>query len=169
MRPIKMSDAGRFVKWLNDKEVHKFLQAQNRNLTLKKEKIWIRKAVKDRINRHFAIETANREHIGAVSLENVDLKHHRATFGIFIGDKKYWNQGLGTDAAKTIINYGFAKLKLHRIELSVMSYNPRAIRVYKKLGFKLEGKKREHVFYKSRYRDSLNMAILDREWMNQEL
>ncbi len=164
LRPIKMSDAPRFVKWLNDKEVHRFLQAHDRRLTLSKERKWISQNKKDsKVKKNFTIETLERRHIGSVSLD-INVPNRRAVFGIVIGDKKYWNKGFGTDAGKTMINFGFKKLKLHRIELDVMVYNPRAIKVYKRLGFKLEGRLREHNAYQKRFYDVLHMSILDREW-----
>ncbi len=164
LRPIRLSDAQRFVKWLSDPEVYQYLQAQNRHLTLKKEKEWIKKSLKDKGDKRFAIDTLGKIHIGVVSLERVEIKHKRAVFGIFIGDKSYWNLGLGSDAARTILEYGFEKMKLHKIELTVYAYNPRALKVYKRLGFKKEGVKREHNFHQGKFWDAYDMSILEREW-----
>lgn len=65
---------------------------------------------------------------------------------------------------KTVLDFGFKKLKLHRIELDVYNYNKRAIGLYKKMGFKIEGIKREHNFYKGKFYSTYYMSILDREW-----
>ncbi|MFH1145840.1 MAG: GNAT family protein, partial [bacterium] len=62
------------------------------------------------------------------------------------------------------VSYVFKKWKLHRVELDVYEYNPRAIKVYKRLGFKVEGRRRERVLYKGRWYDDIHMSILDREW-----
>ena len=162
LRPIKLSDAPRFVKWLNNPEVYKFLMIRE-HLTLAKEVKHLKSFIKSKTHKNFAIETKDGVHIGSASLE-VSFSHSRATFGIFIGEKEYWNKGLGSEAARLIINYGFKKLGLHRIELGVLEYNPRAIKVYKRLGFKLEGRKREFIKFKGKYYDDLHMSILDREW-----
>jgi len=158
-----MDDAPRFVRWLNNPEIHKFLQTR-RHLTLSAEKKWIKQSLKSKNRKAFSIDTKEGVHIGNVSLENVNLDHDRATFGIFIGEKKYWNQGLGSEAGRMILDYGFRKLKLHRIELGVLEYNPRAIKVYTRLGFKMEGKQREYIKFRGKYYDDYHMAILDREW-----
>lgn len=163
LRPIKMSDAPHFVKWLNNPEVHKFLQTR-RHLSLAFERKYLRKSLKSKSNINLAIETKDGTHIGSVGLENINKDHNRATFGIFIGDKKYWNQGLGSETGRLIINYGFCKLKLHRIELGVLEYNPRAMKVYKHLGFKKEGVKREHILFKGKYYDDVHMGLLKSEW-----
>ncbi|MDE2312251.1 MAG: GNAT family N-acetyltransferase [Patescibacteria group bacterium] len=162
LRPVRLSDAPRFVKWLNDPEVHKFLQTR-RHLTLAFEKKWLRGALTSNANKIFAIQTLDNVHIGSTSLE-INRDHDRATFGIFIGDKRYWNKGLGSEAARLIIDYGFTKLKLHRIELGVLEYNPRAIKVYRRLGFKREGIKHDFIKFRGKYFDDYHMAILDREW-----
>lgn len=164
LRPIRMSDAPRFVKWFNDPEVNRFMNY--RGLTLAFERKHIRNRLKVRVsdNLHFCIDTKEGIHIGACSLEGISKVHKRASFGIIIGDKKYWDRGLGSEAARIIIDYGFKKLKLHRITLDVYAYNPRAIKVYKRLGFKAEGIKREHAFWRGKFYDAYEMGLLDREW-----
>ena len=158
-----MGDAPRFVKWLNNPEIHKFLQTRRR-LTLAFERKYLRNILKSKNNINLAIETKDGTHIGSVSLENINTDHDRATFGIFIGEKECWNHGLGSEAARLIIDYGFKKLKLHRIELGVLEYNPRAMKVYKRLGFKKEGVKREHILFRGKYYDDIHMGLLAKEW-----
>ncbi len=162
LRPIKFSDAERFVEWFNDPKFNKFMSV--RKATLRKEIKWIKNlAKKKKTDMVFAIETRNGIHIGSTGLHGID-KNKQATFGIMIGDRNYWNKGFGSDAARTILDYAFTELKLHRIELLVYNYNHRAFKVYKHLGFKKEGMKREHNFYKGKYHDTILMSILDREW-----
>ena len=163
LRPIILADAPRFVKWFNDPEFNKFMNI--RSTTLEQEKRWIKDlSKKKKTDLALAIETSAGVHIGSTGLHQINLTHKHATFGIMIGNKKYWNRGYGTDAAKTILDYGFLKLKLHRIDLGVYEYNHRAMNVYKKLGFKIEGKMREFNLYKSQYYNDYHMSILDREW-----
>jgi len=66
------------------------------------------------------------------------------------------------------LDYAFKKLKLHRVGLDVYAYNPRAISVYKKLGFKSEGRGREYLFQNGRWHDEIWMSILDREWLKRK-
>jgi len=136
LRPIALKDAPRFVKWMNDPAVNKFLA--KRKLTLKEEIKWIKGLRKDKINKIFAIDTIDGAHIGSIGLHDLDKLNKCAVYGINIGNKKYWSKGYGTDASNTILKYGFEKLKLHRIELHVYDYNKRAYALYKKLGFKKE-------------------------------
>jgi len=57
----------------------------------------------------------------------------------FIIHPNYWNNGVATDIAKTIIKYAFKVLKLNRIGASIDSSNIAARIVLEKLGMKREG------------------------------
>ena len=164
LRPVKMDDAPRFVKWFNDAEVNKFLNLRKVNLI--DEKKWVKQKIKNKNSGDlfFCIDTKEGVHIGTVALEAIHNLDKRAVFGIMIGEKDYWNNGYGTDAAKVILNYGFKKLKLHRIQLDVYSFNKRAVKVYKRIGFRLEGVMRDHVRFEGKYYSAYLMSMLESEW-----
>ena len=63
-----------------------------------------------------------------------------------------------------MLGYGFNQLNLHRIFLTVLSFNARAIRAYEKVGFKKEGVFREHIYRDGKYHDVYYMGILENEW-----
>ena len=83
-----------------------------------------------------------------------------------IGDKKYWNQGLGTETIKLLLDFGFNIHNLNNIMLTVFDYNKRAQKVYEKTGFKLIGKRRKAKFYNGKYYDELFMDALVSEFRN---
>lgn len=161
LRPVKIKDAPRYVKWFNNPAVNKFLS--RRKLTLKEEKKWIKNQKKSKQDKTFAIETFKGEHIGSTSI-TISEWNKCGRFGIMIGDRRYWNRGFGSDAINTMLDYGFKALRLNRIQLEVFSYNRRAFAVYKKAGFKKEGVQRKHCLHKGRYYDTFFMGILRNEW-----
>lgn len=69
-------------------------------------------------------------------------------------------RGYGSDAARVIVDYLF-DLGIHRIELEVYAFNPRARHVYEKVGFVHEGTLREALTWDGQWVDSELMAILD--------
>jgi ribosomal-protein-alanine N-acetyltransferase len=71
-----------------------------------------------------------------------------------------WGRGLATEAAETLVSYGFHQLGLHRITAACGPDNPASVRVVEKLGFSLEGRLREHVFTNGAWRDSLLYSLL---------
>jgi len=166
LRPITLGDAERFVLWFNDPEVNKFLH--RRSMTLEQEREWIKASPEKRQEVNFAIDTSGGVHIGSVGLRNIDEVYHYADFGIMIGDKNYWNKGLGSEATNLMLCYGFEQLHLHRIELDVYEYNERAIKVYERIGFIKEGVKREHVLWDGKFYDTILMGMLASEWENKK-
>ncbi len=168
LRPIKIDDAKRFVKWVNDEEIAKLMGAREKKITLKEEKEWIKNLSKKwRVERHFAIDTTENIHIGSVGLKDIDSKNKKASLGITIGDKNYWGKGYGKDAVKLILDYAFKSLNLHRVDLGVYDFNMRAQKLYKKMGFKIEGVERESIFYKGKFYNKIKMGILRKEWLKK--
>ncbi len=89
-----------------------------------------------------------------VALENdeitglVVLVHNRARKRTHSGviaimvDTEYQNRGIGTALMRKIVNAADRELKLHRLELFVLSDNKHAISLYEKFGFVKEGTRR---------------------------
>jgi RimJ/RimL family protein N-acetyltransferase len=106
---------------------------------------------------------ANR-HIGNVQLSEIDHVNRSGQFGIFIAEVDYQSQGIGTFATRHMVSHGFRDLNLHRIWLSVLKDNSRAIRTYERIGFRHEGLMREALFKNGQYCDVVQMSLLSQEF-----
>jgi len=73
-------------------------------------------------------------------------------------------KGIGIFAVNTMLIYTFRNMNLRRIELGVLANNKRAINLYDKIGFKIEGVKRQAVFKNGEYIDLIDCAILRDEY-----
>jgi len=166
LRPLSLKDAPRFCQWFKDFEVIRFLSSRIGKAapTLKQERKWISDAKKDETEVIFSIVALDGTHIGLVRLNSIDYIHKNAEYGIFIGDKRYWGQGYGTEAGKLMIAYGFKKLKLHMIYLRCAAFNIRGEKSYKKIGFKPAGRIRQMMYLNKCYHDHLWMDLLQEEW-----
>lgn len=166
LRPMTMRDAKNFCRWLRDEEVTKLLLDDNTKPppSVRSEKKYIIEKNKDAASAQFSINTLDGVHIGAVGLNKIDYQNRKAVFGIFIGDKKYWGQGMGTEASHLILDFGFRKLKLHRIYLQVFAFNIRAIKSYRMLGFAKEGTMRNSLYRDGLFHDEIAMGILRYEF-----
>jgi RimJ/RimL family protein N-acetyltransferase len=102
--------------------------------------------------------------IGRCEWEGLDRLNRSAEVMILIGEPAYWGHGFGTDALVTLLRYLFDVQRLHRVGLSVLSWNERAIRSYEKAGFTVEGVLREDVYDAGRYHDQTVMSILRHEF-----
>ena len=101
--------------------------------------------------------------VGEVVLNEFEGDTRAMNFRTLIGPTGR-GKGLGTEAARLIIGYGFDNLGLHRISLDVYAFNPRARRVYEKVGFVTEGVKRDAFIFDGEYTDEVWMSILEDEW-----
>lgn len=98
--------------------------------------------------------------IGEVVINEVDRDNNSGSIRIALFNEKYFGQGYGTEAMQLAIAYGFEQAKLHRISLGVYAFNPRAIHVYEKVGFTLEGTLRDTLFWEGEYHNEYIMSIL---------
>jgi diamine N-acetyltransferase len=167
LRPVKRADITNFLNWFNDPEVTQYLRLYLPMTEMAEEK-WIETLGSDPNNVHYVIETVEPETsrpIGSIGLHKIDAKNRDAEFGIAIGEKAFWSQGLGTEAAQIIIKYGFKQLNLHRISSCVYDFNQRSQKMHLKVGFKQEGRRRQVHFGNGVYSDEIIFGILREEWI----
>jgi RimJ/RimL family protein N-acetyltransferase len=102
--------------------------------------------------------------IGTCAFSQLDGDNGSALFHITIGEKEAWGRGFGTEATQLMLDHAFTRLGLHRVGLSVFSFNERAIRSYLKAGFTIEGRAREAIWRNGRFWDEVSMSVLESEW-----
>jgi RimJ/RimL family protein N-acetyltransferase len=111
----------------------------------------------------FAMTLADQPNlIGGIGLR-IDAQHPRAELGYWLG-MPYWGKGYATEAARAIVEYGFATLGLHRIYASTFRENTVSAKVLQKVGMKHEGCLRQHVLKWERFIDLQMYGILRPEW-----
>jgi RimJ/RimL family protein N-acetyltransferase len=163
LSPRNTEDYEKFTEWLNDFETTDYLGRSGILMSLEGEREYLEK--NNNPTSTFAIVTLDSDKlIGTVSLENIDAINRTATLGIFIGDKDYRSKGYGTEAIKLLLEYGFKYINLNNIKLDLMSFNERALKCYKKCGFKEYGRRRKCKFVNGKYYDSISMDILAEEF-----
>lgn len=166
-RAVEREDLPRFVAWLNDPEVLQGLLLYL-PLSLNDEENWYESMMKRPTDEHpMVIEIQQADEwlpIGNCGFVKIDWRNRSGEIGIFIGEKRLWNQGYGTDAMRLLLQHGFHTLNLNRIALDVYNTNLRAVRSYEKAGFVHEGRKRQAIFKGGKYLDILQMSVLREEW-----
>jgi RimJ/RimL family protein N-acetyltransferase len=73
--------------------------------------------------------------IGCGSFRNFDAGS--AEVSIVIGVPALWQQGLGAEAFKLLLAFGFEELQLKRIWLVVRADNDRALKLFRRFGFEV--------------------------------
>lgn len=102
--------------------------------------------------------------LGDVQLANINWRDRTATLGGSMSHLADRGAGYGTDAAHTILRYGFRELGLHRVEGEMAEFNTAARRVMEKLGFREEGRRRQALYRSGRYWDSIIYGLLREEF-----
>lgn len=100
--------------------------------------------------------------IGGLGLDVVE-RHRRAEVGYWFG-MEHWGQGFATEAVRHIIEFGFAELKLERIQAGVFANNDASARVLEKSGMTFEGLQRKVYRKGDRQIDSRMFSIVRAEW-----
>ncbi|OGY79768.1 MAG: hypothetical protein A3B74_01855 [Candidatus Kerfeldbacteria bacterium RIFCSPHIGHO2_02_FULL_42_14] len=162
IRKHQQKDIPYRVKWLSNPNVNKFIGDElGQKTNLQKEKEWFANYLKNRNKKFFTI-CDNSKPIGFIGLSNISKPNKNADLFIAIGEDDYRGKGIGKIAMEWIIDYGFKKLKLHKINLGVTKDNISAVKLYQSLGFVIEGEMRDEVFYEGKFYNFLSMAIFNR-------
>ena len=103
--------------------------------------------------------------IGSCAFSQLDPDNGSVLFHITIGERDAWGQGYGTEATRLMVDHAFETLGLHRIALAVFEFNERAIRSYRRVGFRIEGRAREAIRREGRWWDEIQMSLLSDDWL----
>ncbi len=111
-----------------------------------------------------AVEAPRGNLIGTCGLHEIDVHNDTARLGILIFDESQWGKGYAREALILLIEYAFSELNIHKIYLNAFATNTRGLGLYKKLGFREEGRLREEYKIRGRYVNLVRMGLLKEEW-----
>ncbi len=166
LSPINIEDYDLYYQWLNQSETTIYLSIFHEIITRHREKDLLDKLIRTENGNYMMaiVESKTDKLLGNCGLLNVDLINKNAEFGIFIGDKEHRGKGIGEEATRLILDFGFNAINLNHIWLRVFTFNKNAIGLYKKIGFKEIGTKRESRIIGNNKIDELLMDILPHEF-----
>ena len=158
LKPIEEADTPLIIKWRNTESVRRNFIFQE-TFTEEMHKHWLNtKVEKGEVVQFIIFDNSTNEAIGSVYLRDIDDKNKNAEYGIFIGQETARGKGYGKESAELICEYGFKKLRLHKIRLRVFADNLQAIHSYLKAGFKQEALLKDEIRQQEGYRDIILMA-----------
>jgi RimJ/RimL family protein N-acetyltransferase len=160
LRAVEPSDVRQLWEWRNDEEGMRLRDWPEPPYPLAQAEKDYEESQCDEHHLRFVITTLDGELIGETALTHIDQRSGEADFNIAIGNKAYWGKGYGTDATHALMKYGFEQMNLHRVTLYVHDFNARAIRVYEKCGFQVEGRMRKAHYMDGQHTDVLVMGLL---------
>lgn len=152
------------VKWLNNPAVSIFVgEEPDKKTHLKKETEWFDRYVKNRQKKFFTIYVDSQP-IGFMGLSDISVRSKNANIFIAIGEDDYRGKGWGEKSLAWLLDFAFKELDFHKVNLGVVDANIPAIKLYKKMGFMIEGKMKDEVFIKNKWHTMLSMAIFKKDW-----
>lgn len=104
--------------------------------------------------------------IGRLGLYNIDLNNRSASIGYWL-DKQWLGKGIITRCCKAMIDAGFQRLQLNRIEIRAAIGNYKSQAIPERLGFKKEGIIRQGEFVNNQFVDLYVYSLLKEEWGRQ--
>lgn len=161
LRKPELDDVNDLFEIKNDDETKKTLVGFSASFSKQDILNWIEYHNKQNNEILFVIEhTPSRKVIGHIGLYNIDYRARKCSCGILIGNKSFRRKGLGYLCLKALVDFGFDNLNLNRIEADFLQDNIASLSIYKKIGFKIEGKQRQAQYKLGMYYDLVLMALL---------
>jgi len=167
-------DIHRMVQWLDDVEVNTLWYGLGEDglplhIGYSPHRIfqdsrgeWER-VFEDEDRKIFSVYTSEGEHIGEGQLV-IEQPLLEAQLFLIIGRKDLWHHHYGTMALIKLIDRAFETYGLHRVWADVPEYNEHALRMFRHLGFVLEGHLRKTHRKNNEWYDSLAMGLLTEEY-----
>ena len=139
----------KYLNWMNDREVVKFTEQKYKKTTYNDIKKYIINTNKSKNDFIFGI-FVDKIHIGNVKISSIDFNHKTAEIAYIIGDKSFWNKGIGGKAISLILKIAKKKYKIKKILAGVYSQNKSSISVLIKNGFKREAVFKSQVVFEGK-------------------
>ncbi len=144
LTPLHLDHVPYFVKWFNDPGVFGYQRDMGYQTTPEEQMQWVLESQRNPTQRIFSIfYHPENQLIGDGGFINLDFENRKGEIGLVIGEKQYWDRGLGAESIFLLCQYGFEALKLHNIMAEHFSVNPKSLPLFQKLGFKLIGTRRQ--------------------------
>ncbi len=162
IREIRENDAEEYLalgKTLDQETIFRMLEPGERTMTVEDQRRHIH-SILGQDNSTILVALCDERIVGSISARGGQYRRERHTIYIVIAIlQAFVGQGIGTRL--------FAELEawarnhnIHRMELTVMVNNPRGIALYRKMGFQIEGTKRDSLLVNGEYIDEYYMAKL---------
>lgn len=163
---LAKDDLNTFTSWYEDAGFSRLLDAVPAAPKSKEQwEKWLEETEEDKDSYIFAIRlNQGNDLVGYLELDGILWNQRNCWMGIGLGQRENWGKGFGREAMELALKFAFHELNLHRVQLSVFSYNQRATTLYQKLGFTREGVFREFLERDGQRFDMILFGLLRSEW-----
>ncbi|MDO8740057.1 MAG: GNAT family N-acetyltransferase [Candidatus Woesearchaeota archaeon] len=167
LRQLKKSDAKQLVKICHDRSIHRSTRVPY-PYRLKDALAFLKRTSARRKHRSEIvfgiISKETKELMGTVSFVRTNNRDNKTEIGYLIG-KNYRNKGYVSEAVRLLLDFGFRKMKFHKIYINCAKENKASKRVIEKVGCKEEALLKEDIFVGGKYHDCYIHSILRKDWL----
>ncbi|HLY77058.1 MAG TPA: GNAT family protein [Thermoplasmata archaeon] len=172
LRLPQRSDVPLLTRYMNDPRVSRPLTSRHAPYTRLQEVAWVNDSIRaaakgKKLNLAITLREGGTL-VGGIGLEVPDWDNGRGWTGYWL-IPQHWHKGYASEAASALCSVAFERLRLHRMEANVFDFNPRSMRLLRRLGFKREGKRRETYHRSGRWHDELAFGLLATEFRPVDL
>lgn len=166
LRTATLDDCNeRYVAWLNDPEVNRFLETRWTRHDLASVRAFVSDMVQHPDNYLLAIcELRTDLHIGNIKLGPINRTHRYADVSYFIGSRQSWGKGIATDAIREVTRFALDDLGLHRVQAGVYNSNVASARALERVGYRLEGRLHQKLRSGELWEDHLLYGMTKDQW-----
>ena len=159
-RTLTNKDVGaKYLKWLQDKRLTKYLEVRFEHQTKQKIKKYIEKCNKSYDTILIGIFLRKQKtHIGNIKICSISWHHKHCTVGILIGDRHAHNQGNATESISRITQFCRIQLKMKKVSAGLYKSNIPSHKAFRKSGFFIEAVLKKHWKEGKKWVDGLLMA-----------
>lgn len=160
LRPLTDMDlTPRYLTWLRDPEVTEYTRWRIFPSSLAETRSFIQQRTGHDSLLLAIIDNARERHIGNISLYGINWVNGVAELSIMVGDRSYWSGGYARDAVKLLTDHAFDTMNLQKLRAGTDQQNTRAVRLFRRLGWKVEGVLKREFYRDGKYRDAFFFAI----------
>lgn len=162
LRPLIPADAAFIYRHFSDPAVTRYLMDEPPLATPEQAEALIRfyqEPEGKSYNRWGIARKADGQLIGTCGYHNWNRRYFRAEIGYDLSPAR-WGRGYMREALQAVIQNGFGRMGLHRIEALVYTENVRSLKLLQKLGFQQEGVLRDYFYLDGRFYDHCLLALL---------
>tara|TARA_B100000941_G_C28313016_1_gene452519 strand:- start:24 stop:569 length:546 start_codon:yes stop_codon:yes gene_type:complete len=158
IRPIKLKDANHnYLSWFTKKNKKYIEDAVDKKISINYLKNYIKKNINEKNTLFLAIFNKKNKHIGNIKFLKINFKSKISNLGIWIGNSRYLNKGVASETLGRCLQFLSDNNYIKIFELGVAADNKSAQKLYKKLGFKVNGK------IKSKYYKTVIKMVLKKK------
>lgn len=171
LRRLQNKDCAGMLEWMHDVELVKYFRDDMSSKTGEDALKFIEQAdiiPQNGRSVHYAIVEESDEYLGTISLKALNLMDGNAEYAISLR-RSAQGRGIASAATREVLDIAFNQFDLERVYLNVLSENKRAIRLYEKCGFVLEGEFRNHLCLRGQYLNLRWYAMLRDEYQKNRI